>query len=156
MSSLIFVGVFALKDGRRVQLPYTKRSGEQSSREYSHYSTAVVCRQPPELPAELRIYSRSNDIIFPDDTAALIIAKAYIPPGDTAGDLLLDALNVAPFPGNPASDDYDVALPDFLWPLIFGLGTVSGPCGELPEGKASFPVTMSEYVRGSVKQSSVL
>jgi hypothetical protein len=156
MSSLILVGIFSVKDGHRVQTTYTKRSGETGYATYVHYTTAVECRQPPLLPAELRVFTRLEDLtIYPDKTVALIVAKGYIPPGDVTGDLLLDALHFAPFPGDPSSLDYDSTLPHFLWPLIFGLGTVSGPSKELADQNYSFPISLSEYVRGSLKQSSI-
>lgn len=155
MSSLIFVGLFSLQAGRRVHSSFTKRNGEKMTVSHAHYTTAVICRNPPQLPAELRVYSRANDIILPDETVAFVIAKGFIPPSNVPGDLLLDAMHVAPFPGNPAGDNYDDCLPDFHWPLLFGVGNVSGPSNVLGNHQVAFPVTLSEYVRGSPRQSSV-
>lgn len=157
MSSLIFVGIFSLRNGHHVTTSFTKRSGEKATTCHAHYATAVVCRQPPLLPAEIRIYSRSGDPLLPENTVAVVVAKGYVPAGDVAGDLLLDALYIAPFPGNPADrQTYDNSLPDFHWPLLFGLGTVSGASTEMPNGQVSFPVSLSDYVRGTVKASTVL
>ena len=87
-----------------------------------------------------------------------MIAKGYVPPGDVAGDLLLDALYIAPFPGNTTGDaaGYNGKLPDFHWPLLFGLGSVSGASSELPNGQVSFPVSTSEFVHGGSKSSTLL
>ena len=157
MSLLIFVGLFSLRDGHHVNTSFTKHSGEQVMTTHAHYTTAVVCRTPPALPAELRVYSRSSDSCLPDNTVAIVVAKGYVPTGDIAGDLLLDALHIAPFPGN-ASDPqiYDRMLPDFHWPLLFGLGSVSGPITKLPNDQVSIPVLLGEFVRGSIKSSIVL
>lgn len=157
MSALIFVGIFSLRNGHHVTTSFTKRSGEQGTTTHTHYSTALVCRTPPALPAELRVYSRSSDPFLPDNTVTIVVAKGYIPAGDVAGDLLLDALHIAPFPGNTSeSVIYDRQLPDFHWPLLFGLGTVSGLSTELSNGQVSLPVSMTEFVRGSIKSSTVL
>lgn len=156
MSSLIFVGLFSLRGGRIVETAFTKRSGEKGTISHAYYDTAVVCRHAPHLPAELRVYVRGTELI-PDETVAIVVAKGYVPPGDVAGDLLLDALYIAPFPGDPTGDsvEYDRSLPDFHWPLLFGLGSVSGASTELPNGQVTFPVTTSEYVRGSTKSSTL-
>jgi hypothetical protein len=156
MSSLIFIGIFSLKNNHPVHTTVTKHSGEKINVCHIYYTTAVMCKEPSELPAELCLFKRTGDCIYPDYTTALVIAKGYIPAGDVPGDLLLDALHVAPFPGHPNQDGYDATLPTFKWPLIFGLGSVTGVSTELPEGRVAFPVLMSEYIRGSNKSSTVL
>ena len=158
MSSLIFVGIFVLRDGRTVTTSFTKRSGEMGTVTHALYTTSVVCRLPPDLPAELRMYYRATDSLYADRTVALVIAKGYVPPGDVAGDLLLDAIHVAPLPasGDPNDEDFPQTLPNFEWPLIFALGSVSGASATLPEGQVSFPVSASEFVRSSTKSTTLL
>jgi hypothetical protein len=155
MSSLIFVGVFSLRDGRRSHLAVTKKTGEQSTTWHTHYTSALICREPPELPVELRVFTRNSDNIYADHTVALVIAKGFIPAPDVPGDLLLDAIHVAPFPGNPAGENYDATLPTFMCPLIFGIGNVCGSSTQLPEHKVAFPISLSEYVRGSTRPSTI-
>ena len=158
MSSLIFVGLFSLRAGRHVHTSFTRRTGDKGNICHAHYKTAVACRHPPDLPAEIRIYSRGSDPLLADETLAIVIAKGYVPPGDVAGDLLLDTLYIAPFPRNSDEDTagYNRKLPDFHWPLLFGLGTVSGSSSELLNGQVSFPVSTSECVRGSPMSSTLL
>lgn len=112
-----------------------------------------------------------------DNSVALVIAKGYIPAGDVPGDVLLDAVrlapfpgdvslihdddylthsNIAPFPGDPSLDDYDDYLPEFFLPLIFGVGSVSGSHTDLLNGQVCFPVLVAEYVRGCIRQSTIL
>jgi len=125
MSSLIFVGVFSLP-----------------VRGENHAAT-----HPPALPADIQIYARTTDPLLPNETVAIVIVKGYVPPGDIAGDLLLESsvarCDMASFPGNTTGNaaGYDGKLPDFHWPLIFGLGTVSGTSSKLPNGQVSFPVS---------------
>ena len=86
---------------------------------------------------------------------AFLVAKAYIPPGNIAGNVLLEAVHVAPLPGDPSEDSYDDHLPDFAHPLVFGLGTVTAAVDNLPDGRISFPVSLSDYVRGTLKESTI-
>jgi hypothetical protein len=124
---------------------------------HAYYDTAVVCCHPPHLPAEPRVYVRGGGELIPDNTVAIVIAKGYVPPPDVAGDLLLDTLYIASFPGDLTVDEYDQTLPDFHWPLLFGLGlgSVSGASSELPNGQVCFPVRTSEYVRGTTRSSTL-
>lgn len=156
MSFLLFLGLFSLRGGHSVETTFTKRTGDKGIVKHTHYGTAVACRHPPQLPADLRIYARSGDRVYSDNTVAIVVAKGHIPAPDVAGDLLFDAMDFAPFPGDPSAPDYDKTLPDLPWPWIFGLGDVSGPSNELPNGQVTFPVTASDYVRGTSKQSTIL
>jgi hypothetical protein len=148
--------MFSLTNGHLVHTTTTKRSGETVNVCHTHYTTAVWCQIPPHIPAELRIYSRAGESVYADSTVVFVVAKAYIPAGDVPGDLLLEALHVAPFPGNQSEDGFDRTLPDFQWPLTFCLGTVTGASTDLPNGQISFPVSTSDYVRGSTKSTTLL
>ena len=88
------------------------------------------------------------DSLYTDQTVVLVIVKGYVPPRDVAGDLLLNAIHVAPLPasGDLNDEDFPQTLPNFGWPLIFALGSVSGTSATLPEGQVSFPVSASEFV----------
>lgn len=158
MSSLIFVGIFVLRDGRTVTSSFTKRSGEKGTVTHALYTTSVVCCLPPDLPAELQMYYCATDSLYADRTVALVITKGYVPPGDVAGDLLLDAIHIAPLPANSDLNDEDFpqTLPNFEWPLIFAFGSVSGTSTTLPKGQVSFPVSASEFVHSSTKSMTLL
>ncbi|KAH9988676.1 hypothetical protein BJV77DRAFT_949311 [Russula vinacea] len=156
MSSLIFVGFFSLRAGHRVHTTVTKRSGDKASLYHNHYSTAIICRHPPYLPGEVRYYTRATDSVCADNSVAFMVAKGYIPAANVPGDILLDAMRLVPFPGDPSLDGYDDYLPEFFSPLIFGHGSVSASSKDLPNGQVSFPVSVAEYVRGATRQSTIL
>jgi hypothetical protein len=80
----------------------------------------------------------------------------HIPAPNVPGGLLFDAMDFAPFPGDPSAPDDDKTLPGLPRPRIFGLGDVRGPSNKLPNGQVTFPVTASDYVRGTSKQSTIL
>jgi hypothetical protein len=94
-------------------------------------------------------------VALPEKSVAFVVAKVNAPSGSSLGDILLEAWHIAPVPGNPASDGYDECPPDFCRPLVFALGTVAaghdGPAG----GAVTFPVTVSDYVRGAVKEMTI-
>lgn len=156
MSSFIIVGLFSLRAGHFVYTSVPRRTGGTGTICHAQYSTAVVCRAVPHLPAELRVFSRGDETFLPDQTVAFVVAKVYVPPANVPGDLQLDAMHLAPFPGNPCSDSYDCSLPNFPCPLVFGHGTVSDNHSTLDNGQVVFPVAMSEYVWRLTQQSTIL
>ena len=149
MSSFTIFGFFALGNGRRLQ---TTKHGTQTCTWHAHYTTTIQCVTPPYVPADLRIYSPINDILHPDNTIAFTIARVHIP---RTGDVLLDALYIVPCPGNPSEDSYDDTVPDFQFPMVYGLGVVSSVHENLPDGSTAFSVTLTEYVRNTNQQSTV-
>jgi hypothetical protein len=149
MSSFTIFGFFALGNGRRLQ---TTKHGTQTRTWHAHYTTTIQCVTPPYVPADLRIYSPINDILHPDNTIAFTIARVHIP---RTGDVLLDALYIIPCPGNPSEDSYDDTVPDFQFPMVYGLGVVSSVHENLPDGSTAFSVTLTEYVRDTNQQSTV-
>jgi hypothetical protein len=153
MSSFIVVGFLGLTSGRRVRSDVTRPDGTPLVLWHVIYDTCLICSHPPSLPAELRKYSPTGDTVLPDDTIAFVVAKAYVPPVHVSKTVLLDVMFLIPIPGDPSSTDYDERAPDFYTPLIFGIGTVATAQEALPNTPVFFPVTVSEFVRGSPKQS---
>jgi hypothetical protein len=149
MSSFTILGFFALASGRRVQ---TVKPGTAIRTWHAHYNTTIQCISPPYVPADLRIYSPMNDILHPDDTIAFVVARVHVP---QTGDILLDAIRIVPFPGDPSHDSYDDAVPNFQFPMVYGLGIVSSPHETLQNGSTAFSVVLTEYVRDVNQQSNV-
>jgi hypothetical protein len=149
MSSFTILGFFALASGHCVQ---TQKPGTSARTWHAHYATVIQRITPPYVPADLRIYSPINDILHPDNTIAFVVACVHIP---RTGDILLDALHIVPCPGNPSDDSYDDSVPDFQFPMVYGLGVVSSPHESLPNGSTAFSVALTEYVRDANQQSTV-
>ena len=149
MSSFTILGFFALANGHRLQ---TLKPGTSVRTWHAHYATTIQCITPPYVPADLHIYSPINDVLHPDNTIAFVVARVHIP---HTGDILLDALHIVPCPGNPSDDSYDDTVPDFQFPMVYGLGVVSSPHESLPNGSTAFSVALTEYVRDANQQSTV-
>jgi len=149
MSSFTIFGFFALASGCRQQ---TLKPGTAIRTWHAHYTTTIQCVTPPYVPADLRIYSPINDILHPDNTIAFVVARVHVP---HTGDILLDALHIVPCPSDPLSDSYNDAVPNFQFPMVYGLGIVSSPHETFPNGSTAFSVALSEYVRDASQQSTV-
>ena len=154
--AFVIVGFFALTAGRRVLTELSLSSGDNVTICHMLYSTTVVCsQQPATLLAEIHIYSPFDDAPLPDNTVAFIVAKAHIPLEGTGCTVLLDALHFSPILGNPSDENYNANLPAFSNPLVLALGTVSADHEETLGGPLTFPVSLSEYIHGGVRQSIV-
>jgi hypothetical protein len=72
-----------------------------------------------------------------------------------SGDVLLDAIHIVPCPGDPSHESYDDTVPNFQFPMVYGLGIVSTPHETLPNGSTAFSVALTEYVRDTNQQSNI-
>ncbi|KAF8485204.1 hypothetical protein DFH94DRAFT_842849 [Russula ochroleuca] len=154
MSSFLLSGFFGLTSGIRQRSDTPRADGKVSSIFHMYYNTTILCGPHTSLPAQLRKYSPPGEDPLPDDTVAYIVAKAHVPAMNVGGPVLLDVVHIAPLFGDPASEGYDSRLPDFDYPLVVALGTVTGPQEGPPGGIVTFPITVSEFVRGGSKEST--
>jgi len=148
-------GFFALASGRRVRTEVPRSNGTTQAAYYITYATSLDCSNSHPVSAELRKYSPPGDTVFQDETVAYVITKAFVPPGHVAANILLDAVHIAPILGDPSSDEYENSVPDFLHPAIFAHGTVSGDGVADANSVVTFPVNVSDYVRGSTMMTTL-
>ena len=150
MSSFSVIGFLGLANAECIASP------RPNGREVWHcfYATTLQCSSGIEIPAKICIYSPFNDVVHMNNTVAFVIAKAFCPPNDL---VLLDAYHIFPVPGNPADEEeYESRAPDCPHPFMSGIGIVSGRAEVLADGITKiFPVVVNEYVRDSVKTSTV-
>lgn len=155
MSAFIISGFFSLTSGRRIRTDVARPNGTSQGVYYVHYETIVQCSQSGPISAELRKYSPPGESVLQNDTIAYVVAKAYMPPPNMPRTFLLEAIHIAPEPGDPSSDDYEDSVPDFPFPSFFIQGTVSEEHKVDEGGIVNFPVNVSDYVRGNNKKSTV-
>ena len=152
MSSCTIVGFFGLQNGHLQSTEVKKPDGGSYKLWHTYYDTCVICSSKWSMPAEVRLYSSAKAPILRDDTTAFVVAKLNVPTGD-ATDVLLEAWHIAPVPGDPEDRDYDARLIDFEMPLVFALGIV-GTGHESPAGGVqTFPVTVTDFVRGGMMET---
>jgi hypothetical protein len=84
----------------------------------------------------------------PNNSVAYVTAKVSVPAANIGGPILLAASSITPLIGDPAMLNYDQRIPNFEAPLVVTLGIVDGPLRGPPNGVVSFPVQVSDYMRG--------
>ena len=156
MSAFIISGFFSLTSGRRIRTDVPRSNGTSQGVYHVYYETIVQCSQTDLITAELRKYSPPGETVLQNDTIAYVVAKAYMPPPSMPRTFLLEAIHIAPEPGDPTSDDYEESVPDFPFPSFFIQGTVSDEHKVDEGGVVNFPVNVSDYVRGNNKKSTVM
>ena len=78
-----------------------------------HYNSDMICSKDMSLPAEIQQYMSMKELILCKNTAAFVVIKLFVLTGRGPTDLLLEVWHIAPVPGDPANDDYDMLLIDF-------------------------------------------
>jgi hypothetical protein len=123
---------------------------------FIYYDTSIDCigsKHP--IPAELRRYPVPEEGPIADNAVAYLTAKIYIP-SSTSEPVLLDALETDAVPGDPASPTYLHSVPRTKTPTVFANGVVSDTNRSSTDSVVTFRLTVSEFVRNSVKQSNLL
>ena len=155
MTTFIISGFFALSSGRRVRTEVPRSNGTSQGVYYVHYDTTVQCSQSGPISAEIRKYSPPGECVIPDDTIAYVVAKAYVPASTQSGLVLLEAIHIAPEPGNPNSEMYQDSVPDFPFPIVFAEGTVCEEPNTEGGSVVLFALAVSDYIRGGNKKSTL-
>ncbi|KAI6124542.1 hypothetical protein EDD16DRAFT_1475158 [Pisolithus croceorrhizus] len=153
MSATIIIGFFALAGGKRIK---TVEAGSPTVTYHCVYETTIQCTSGAIFPASLRVCSPFNDVALPDNTVAFVSAKASVPASVPQEPVLLEAFHLAPVPGDPSTDSYEQTVPDFPYPTVIGLGTVSSQPRVLADGTSKvFAALSSDYVRDARLNSVV-
>ncbi|KAJ7631286.1 hypothetical protein DFH06DRAFT_1224122 [Mycena polygramma] len=145
--SLTLMGLFSLREGSRISI--VKPAGNTSTTVYyQQYLTAVACLSGQRIPATLRVYSPPGDHALPDGTVILAFTKALFL---KAKDVSLEVIRMAPFPGDPSSDEYQDNIPDWTIPMVSAVGHVGSKTETLEDGHKSrlFPITAGDYIGNS-------
>ena len=155
MLSCTIIDFFGLRYGRHVSTEVNRADGTSYKIWHVLYDSDVICSKTLSFPAQIRQYSHAKVPILRDNTAAFVVAKLYVPTEDLDGstDILLEAWHISPTPGDPADKDYDARLIDFEMPLVFALGTVGTGQDGAVAGLITLPVTVTDYVRGGIRES---
>ncbi|KAI5983263.1 hypothetical protein EDC04DRAFT_2592018 [Pisolithus marmoratus] len=153
MSASMVFGFFVLANGDRVK---TFRTGSSVATYHCVYETTIQCTSSVVFPAMLRVYSPFNDVALPDNTVVFVSTKMSIPAGVPRDPILLEGISVVAVPGDPSLDNYEHSVPDFPYPMVVGLGSVTAPTWSLADGTSkAFDVLSSDYVCDTRMTSNV-
>ncbi|KAI5997710.1 hypothetical protein EDC04DRAFT_2585027 [Pisolithus marmoratus] len=144
---------FALVNGDCVK---TFRTGSSTATYHCVYKTTIQCTSGVIFPAMLHVYSPFNDVALPDNTVAFISAKMSIPAAVPQDPILLKGISVIAVPSDPSLDTYEHSVPDFPYPMVVGLGSVTAPTRTLPDGTSKvFDVLSTDYMHNTRMTSNV-
>ena len=149
MSMFTISGFFALASGCQVCSEVPRSKGTTQAVYYITYAMSLDCSNSDPVSMELRKYSPLGDTIFQDDTITYVVTKGFVPPGHIAANILLNAIHIAPIPGDPSLNKYENSVPEFLHPAIFTHGTVLGDRTGNASSVITFSINISDYVHRS-------
>jgi len=144
MSSLSIIGMFSLANG-----PCEQISSQMKSTTYIVYDSSISC--PDNMGVDNIQIRHFSPNVLPNDIVALIIEKVAFPsssPTSTSQHTLLLTMQFFSFPGDVSSEKYDTSLPNFLHPIIFGIGHISS-VGHSTESPRTFTISTSLYISGT-------
>jgi hypothetical protein len=156
MSALLLFGFLGVRDGRRKATAKKNRDGRDIQSFHTVYTTAIHGRYgDTAVPAELRVWTTSSEVFYPDDTVVFVIAKLFAPANDT---FLLECLYMGNFPGDPNDPSYTDVIPEVdAGPFIVAVGQVLKlPDSSRTGGLKTFVVVASDYVRDEQKFSHIM
>ncbi|KAI6022836.1 hypothetical protein PISMIDRAFT_101100 [Pisolithus microcarpus 441] len=154
MSSTAVFGFFVLAGGHHVK---TVKAGLTVIMYHCVYKTTVQCSSSVIFPASLHVHSPFKDAMLPDNTVVFISAKVSVPLCVLNKPILLEAFHLVVVPGNPSAKDYEQSVPDFPYPVVVGLGTVTSQAQILADGMSwAFSVLSTDYVCDAKLESTVV
>ena len=131
MSSCSIFGFFELVHGRHMDTETKRGDGSLAITHHNYYESCVIC---------------SNNVLMLAKICKYSPAKVNISAGNGSSTILLKAWHVTPVPGNPASENYNASIPDFIRPIVVGLGIVAASHDGAAGGAVTFSVTVSDYI----------
>ena len=146
MSSCFIFGFFELVHGHHMNTETKRGDGSLAITHHNYYESCVICSNNVSMLAKICKYSPAKEAILQDNTVAYVVAKVNILAGNGSSIILLKAWHVTPVPGNPASENYNASIPDFIRPIVVGLRIVAADHNGAAGGAVTFSVTVSDYI----------
>ncbi|KAF8518805.1 hypothetical protein JB92DRAFT_2711880, partial [Gautieria morchelliformis] len=101
-------------------------------------------------PLEMRLYSPPGETLLPDDTVVRIVGRIFAP----SGTILLDVFSLTAYPGDPASEQYEDAIPNDTSVAVWGVGAVLNNMEYASDSQTcTFNLAVADYVRDGTKSS---
>ena len=124
---------------------------------FSFFESTITCGGNPALvPADIRHYRAPNEVAVADNSVVFVAAKAFSPGHIVPDEFLLDTISMEVLPGDPRTVAYDDHMPIPRPPTVLANGTVTDTHPSSEDAIVTFTITVSEFVRGSCKQSVIV
>ena len=162
MSYCDVTGFFRIAGGLRIALysqhPYiagasSAESSTPSSQDgllrFAHYNSTISTAGKPVAFADIRAPQPINDDIIPTKAVVFLIGSVFLQSGHRPS--IIDANFMQVFPGDVNAPMYHNAVPRFPATYIDAIGTVSRRHTVLQDGSKAFTLSISQFVRDSVK-----
>ncbi|KAF8511579.1 hypothetical protein JB92DRAFT_2647304, partial [Gautieria morchelliformis] len=88
---------------------------------YLFYDTVLETLTGTFHPMEIRFYTPLGEKLLCEDTIAHVVGCVY---AASSTKVLMDALSVTAYPGDPSSDEYEDGVPNNKVVVIWGLAAV--------------------------------
>ncbi|KAF8531357.1 hypothetical protein JB92DRAFT_2825118 [Gautieria morchelliformis] len=87
--------------------------------------------------------------LLPDDTIVRVVGHIFAPP---SGTILLDVFSLTAYPGDPASEQYEDAIPNDTSVAVWGVGAVLNNAEYASDSQTrTFNLAVANYVRDGTK-----
>ena len=155
MSYCKVIGFFKLEGGFRL-LPTSSLPSSSPTPPllFPHYFSTISSFQRHLAFASIRAPRPLNSTVIHGNTFVFLIGHIFIQ--TRRRHCLIDAIHMHVVPPNTTSCECAPNLPCFPASYIRGLGSVCGQAQILPDGSKTFPVSVSQVVRDSVKHFKVV
>ncbi|KAF8488618.1 hypothetical protein JB92DRAFT_3206701 [Gautieria morchelliformis] len=135
MSTVTLTGNICIRGGRLQTISPTY---------YWFYESVLPITNDSNVPLQLRVYSPPGDSLLQDDTIVRVFGRIFAPPSSK---ILMDVTSIVPYPGDPASDNYEENIPNGTSVAIWGVGAVVNNAEYGADSKTRlFDLAVSDYV----------
>ncbi|KAF8507435.1 hypothetical protein JB92DRAFT_2629127, partial [Gautieria morchelliformis] len=140
MSTVTLTGNICVRGGRRQTTSPTY---------YCFYESVLPITNDSTVPLQLHVYSPPGDSLLQDDTIVRVFGCIFAPPSSK---ILMDMTSIVPYPGDPASYNYEENIPNDTSVAIWGVGAVVNNAEYGADSKTRlFDLAVSDYVQDGMK-----
>ncbi|KAF8496609.1 hypothetical protein JB92DRAFT_2630600, partial [Gautieria morchelliformis] len=112
---------------------------------YSFYDMVLETLMGTLHPMEIRLYMPPGEKLLRDDTIVHVVGRVY---AASSTRVLMDAVSVMAYPGDPSSDEYEDGIPNNKVVVVWGLGAVLNNAETDPDSNTrKFNLGVLDYVR---------
>jgi hypothetical protein len=133
-----------------VSSPETSTPSQDGLLRFTHYNSTISATSKPVAFADICAPDPINNDIVPTKAMVFLIGSVFLQSGSCPS--IIDATFMQIFPGDVNAPMYHNTVPRFPATYIDAIGTVSRRHTILQDGSRAFTITISQFVRDSIKR----